>query len=127
MKQADCCFALFSWAPGTPGHTETLTPAQAHTIGRTLAAIHVAADRYRPQPGWSRYRLDEHNLLDRFVRKLEPSLAYDDPSDVAFIREQVDDIRRRIRTFDPGPGGWGIVHGDVQGLNHNFTDTGAIT
>ncbi|GAB3405383.1 protein kinase family protein [Flindersiella endophytica] len=123
----DRYFSLLSWAPGTPGHTETLTQAQAYTIGRTLAAIHVAADGYQPGPGQSRYRLDEPNLLDRFVRKLEPSLAYDDPSDVAFIREQVDDIHRRIRAFDPGPGGWGIVHGDVQGLNHNFTDTGEIT
>jgi Ser/Thr protein kinase RdoA (MazF antagonist) len=120
-------FSLFSWAPGTPGHTETLTNAQAHLIGQTLASIHVAADSYQAKPGHSRYTLDERTLLDTFVRELEPSLRHDDPSDVRFIRAQIADIRRRIRAFDPGPGGWGIVHGDVQGLNHHFAEDGHIT
>ncbi|WP_020580381.1 phosphotransferase [Actinopolymorpha alba] len=120
------CFSLFSWAPGVPGHTDVLKKPQAYLIGQTLAEIHLAADRYQPEPGHSRYTLDEHTLLDRFVDELEPSLLQDDPSDVAFIRSQVADISRRIRAFDPGPGGWGIVHGDVQPLNHHFTEDGQI-
>ena len=123
----DYYFSLFSWAPGAPGHTDTLTAPQAYLIGQTLAAIHVAADSYQPEPGHSRYTLDERTLLDRFVHELEPSLQHDDPGDVEFIRSQIDDIRRRIRAFDPGPGGWGIVHGDVQGFNHHLTEDGKIT
>nr|WP_238362594.1 phosphotransferase [Actinopolymorpha pittospori] len=123
----DLYFSLFSWAPGAPGHTDTLTKPQAYLLGQTLAAIHVTADRYKPEPGHRRYALDERTLLDRFVQELEPSLGQDDASDVAFIRSQITDIRRRIRAFDPGPGGWGIVHGDVQPLNHHFTEDGQIT
>lgn len=119
--------SMFSWAPGTPGHTDTLTKRQARTIGQTLAAIHTAADQYQPEPGHGRYTLDERTLLDRFVRLLQPSLRHDDPGDAAFIRAGVADIRRRLRAFDPGPGGWGIVHGDVQPLNHHLTDDGQIT
>jgi Ser/Thr protein kinase RdoA (MazF antagonist) len=120
-------FCLFTWAPGVPAHPETLTNAQAHQIGQTLAAIHVAADRYLPQPGHRRYTLGEANLLDRFVADLEPSLRHDEPKDVAYIRTQIADIRERLRAFDAGPGGWGIVHGDVQPLNHHLTDDGGIT
>ena len=49
------------------------------------------------------------------------------PSDVEYIRTQIADIRQRLRAFDAGPGGWGIVHGDVQPLNHHLTDDGHIT
>lgn len=119
--------ALFSWAPGTPGHPKTLTKAQAYLIGKTLAAIHVAADSYRPEPGHDRFHLDERTLLDRFVAELEPSLRDDDPADVRFIRAWIAEIRRCVRGFEPGPGGWGIVHGDVQPLNHHLADDGQIT
>ncbi len=120
-------FCLFTWAPGVPGHPQTLTPAQAYLIGQTLAAIHVAADRYLPDAGSSRYTLGERTLLDRFVAELEPSLRHDEPHDVEYIRTQIADIRQRLRAFDAGPGGWGIVHGDVQPLNHHLTDDGHIT
>lgn len=120
-------FSLFSWAPGVPGYTETLTERQAYLIGQTLAAIHVSADRYQPGPDHGRYALDERTLLDRFVAELEPSLRRDEPGDVAFINESIADVRHRLRTFDPGPGGWGVVHGDVQGHNHHFTEAGQIT
>ena len=51
------------------------TPAQAYLIGQTLAAIHVAADRYLPDAGSSRYTLGERTLLDRLVAELEPLTA----------------------------------------------------
>lgn len=121
-SSGDRFFTLFTWAPGRPGDG---TPERVRLLGETLAAIHVAADTY--QPAHSRYTLDERSLLDRFVRQLEPSLQRDDPADVAFVEENIADIRRRIRTFDPGPGGWGVVHGDVQSLNIHFTGDDQIT
>lgn len=115
-------YSLFSWAPGEPGSD---TMAKAHILGRTLAAIHLTADRFRSPH--HRYALDERTLLDRFVHEMEPALEQDDPADAWFIREQISDIRRRIRAFTPGWGGWGIIHGDVQELNFNFTADGQIT
>ncbi len=115
-------FSLFSWAPGDPG---SKTQAKARLLGRTLAMIHLAADRY--QTTHRRYALDERTLLDRFVGEMEPSLRDDEPADVQFIREQIATIRRRMRAFDPGPGGWGIIHGDVQELNFHFTSDEHIT
>src|SRR5262249_54605790 len=32
----------------------------------------------------------------------------------------------RLRGFDPGPGGWGVIHGDPQVLNCHFTPDGAV-
>lgn len=115
-------FSLFSWAPGTPG---SKTEEHANILGQTLASIHLGADRFHSRH--RRYALDERTLLDRFVQAMEPTLATDDPADAGFIREQSAEIRRRIRAFDPGPGGWGIIHGDVQELNFHFTPDARIT
>jgi homoserine kinase type II len=57
----------------------------------------------------------------------EPTSRVNDPADVAFVRHQVADIRRRLQTFDPGPSGWGIIHADPQVLNIHFTDDDQIT
>ena len=115
-------YSLFSWAPGDPGAN---TQEKVRILGHTLAAIHLASDRF--QSPYHRYTLGEHTLLDRFMHKMESTLARDDPSDARFIREQVADIRNRIRAFTPGPGGWGIIHGDVQELNFHFTTDCQIT
>ncbi|HEU0165175.1 MAG TPA: phosphotransferase, partial [Thermomicrobiales bacterium] len=64
---------------------------------------------------------------DRFVDLMEPSLADDDPADAAFIRSQIVEIRQRLRDLDPGEGGWGLIHGDVQELNFHFTAENQIT
>jgi Ser/Thr protein kinase RdoA (MazF antagonist) len=110
-------YTLFTWAPGEPGHD---TANRVRLIGETLARIHVESDRF--ESPYSRYHLDEANLLDRYLAKLRPSAQH-----AAFIDELAAEIRRRLATFDPGPTGWGIVHGDVQGLNFHFTQDDQIT
>lgn len=111
---------LFSWAAGAPSHD---TGAKVFRVGATMAAIHVASDSF--QTALPRYRLDLSTLLDRYLDKLGMD---DQPaSDTRLVHRHIAQIRQCITTFDPGPTGWGIIHGDVQGLNFHFDDADRIT
>lgn len=90
-----------------------------------MAAIHVAADQFATTH--SRYRLDEETLLDRSLRELAAELAAAAPADVATIEHYAGEIRTRLGDFDPGPTGWGLVHGDVYWANLHFDERGNIT
>lgn len=114
-------YSLFTWAPGRPG---ARTPAGAHLVGETLARIHHSADTFVSRH--HRYRLDQATMLDRQLPAIEKDLAEETPQNAALIRAHIADIRWRVRDFDPGPGGWGVIHGDVQELNFHIED-GALT
>jgi len=109
-------YTLFSWAADHP--TGLSAGEEQQRVGRTLAEIHAAADLFRTDH--NRYRLDEKSLLDRAMQVLRPALAAADPAAAHYIEEEVQRIRDQLMTFDPGPGGWGIIHGDVQALNYHF-------
>lgn len=109
-------YTLFSWVPGRPGEGSL---KRVRLVGETLARIHVASDSFASPHG--RYHLDQANLLDRYLAKLHP-----DASQAAVIDEHAAEIRRRLAAFDPGPTGWGVVHGDVHSLNFHFTDDDQI-
>lgn len=114
-------YSLFTWAPGRPGAP---TPADARLVGATLARIHLSADTFVSRH--HRYRLDVATMLDRNLPTIERDLE-DAPADsAAAIRVHIAEIRRRLRGFDPGPSGWGVIHGDVQQLNFHI-DNGALT
>lgn len=106
---------LFTWAPGKPKHS---TLSQVFRVGATLAGIHLAADSF--QTTYRRYRLDLSTLLDRYMGNL--GLDRLSAREVRFVRRHIAEIRRRVAAFDPGPNGWGIVHGDVQELNYHFDE-----
>lgn len=110
-------YTLFSWAPGRPGEGSM---KRVRLVGETLARIHVASIGFTSPYG--RYHLDQANLLDRYLAKLRP-----DALQAAVIEEHAAEIRSRLATFDPGPTGWGVVHGDVQSLNFHFTADDRIT
>lgn len=118
-------YALFSWCPGRPVDTKDLTLRQAARLGAGLASLHVGADAFVTDH--SRYRLDLSTLLDRSLQRLRPMLQRADPDDARFIEDCARRIRERLNAFDPGPGGWGLIHGDPQVLNSHFTDDGAVT
>jgi Ser/Thr protein kinase RdoA (MazF antagonist) len=123
--EADRFYSLFSWAPGQTVDDNDLTPEQTFLVGRTMAAIHVMADSH--QPLHSRYRLDEATLLDRSLAELKDELHDAAPDDVTTIERYVAEIRARLSEFDPGPTGWGIIHGDVYWANLHFDRHGQIT
>lgn len=108
--EGDRFYSLFSWAPGEP--PESLTVDQAHLLGRTVAGIHVAADLY--EPSHTRYRLDEATKLDRPLAELAQQIRDASPDDAATIARYTAEIRAQLAAFDPGPTGWGIIHGDVR-------------
>lgn len=122
---ADRFYSLFSWAPGGTVDDRDLTSEHTYLVGRTMAAIHKAADKF--QTTHSRYRLDEQTLLDRSLNELAEQIAAAAPDDVATIERYAADIRDRLRDFDPGPTGWGIVHGDVYWANLHFDEHRNIT
>lgn len=114
-------FSLFTWAPGEPG---ARTPEHAALVGATLAKVHRAADLLTTRH--TRFHIDETTILDHQLPRIEAEFPTDRPEDVQLIREQIQEIRRRLATFDPGPAGWGIIHGDVQELNFHI-DNGELT
>lgn len=116
-------YSLFSWAHGDP--PEDMTVEQAHLLGRTLASIHVIADRHKPNH--ARYSLDEATKLDRPLAELEQQISAASPEDGETIAHYTAEIRTRLADFDPGPTGWGIIHGDIQDLNFHFDADGKIT
>ncbi|MFC7624942.1 phosphotransferase enzyme family protein [Microlunatus sp. GCM10028923] len=117
-------YALFSWCPGQPVSANDLTLPQAERLGTALALIHAAADDFVSEH--SRYSLDLATLLDRSLQRLRPTLQEADPRDVRFIEDCAVRIRERLGAFEPGPGGWGLIHGDPQALNIHFTDDGSV-
>lgn len=74
------------------------TKEHARLIGRVIAEIHVWSDRFQTE-------------LPRVATEL---------------RVEIERIRDRLRAFDPGPTGWGIIHGDPQDLNYHLTADGKI-
>lgn len=117
-------FALYSWCPGRTIDTKDLTLPEAARLGAALASIHVGADSFRSPH--SRYLLDEQTLLTRSLQRMRPRLDRACPDDASFIESCAAQAGDRLRVFDPGPAGWGVIHGDPQVLNCHFTDDGAV-
>lgn len=118
-------YALFSWCPGRPIDILELTRDECARLGAGLAAIHVGADSFATRH--SRYSLDEQTLLERSLQLMRPTLNQADPADALFIENCAAKISDQLRAFEPGPTGWGLIHGDPQVLNCHFTDDGAVT
>ncbi|HVX47726.1 MAG TPA: phosphotransferase [Mycobacteriales bacterium] len=123
--EGDRFYSLFTWAEGAIVDDSELRTDQTLLIGRTMAAIHVAADEFVTDH--TRYRLDEATLLDHSLNELADDIRAADADDVRTIEHYVEEIRARLAEFDPGPGGWGIIHGDVYWANLHFTPDNRIT
>lgn len=108
-------YSLFTWVPGRHG---ARTPREAYLVGQTLAHIHLSADSFTSRH--QRYQLNEATMLDRQLPAIEADLAAESPTNAEAIRAHIEAIRQRLRHFDPGPSGWGVIHGDVQQLNFHL-------
>ena len=124
LEGAERFYSLFTWATGVPGGDD-MSSEQAYEVGRVIAEIHVCSDLFRT--ALPRYELGEETLLDRPLRVMEPALQRSDPGLVTFIRTEIERVRERMRSFDPGPDGWGVVHGDPQDLNYHVSPEGKPT
>lgn len=120
----DRYYALFSWCSGRPIDTKDLTLKEAGRLGAALARIHLAADSFVTRH--SRYVLDERLLLERSLQRMRPTLDQASPEDAAFIETCAVQVGGRLRGFDPGPTGWGLIHGDPQVLNCHFAGDGTV-
>ncbi len=120
----DRYYSLFTWAPGEPVGRR-LIGDQVHRVGQLIARIHLSADLFSTE--LPRYELGEDTLLDRPLRVMDAALRRADAGLATYVRIEIEKVRERLRAFDPGPDGWGIVHGDLQDLNYHLSAENKIT
>lgn len=120
----DRYYALFSWCPGDTIDTKDLTLSEAVRVGAALASIHVGSDSL--VTSHSRYVLDGQTLVERSLERMRPALDQAGPDDARLIENCAAQIVDQLRAFQPGPAGWGVIHGDPQVLNCHFADDGTV-
>lgn len=120
----DRYYALFSWCAGHKIDTKDLTMPEAAGLGAALASIHLGSDSLVTPH--SRYVLDERTLVERSLQQMHPALDRASPDDASSIEDFAVSVGERLRVFEPGPAGWGVIHGDPQVLNCHFADDGAV-
>jgi len=107
-------FALFTFAEGE--ERARLTSEQAHLLGEQIAALHLAADRFRAAE--RRYHLDEQYLLEQPLLLMEEFLAEHGRGGLRPYREQIEPLRAQLAALPKTAGAYGILHGDLH--NRNF-------
>jgi Ser/Thr protein kinase RdoA (MazF antagonist) len=121
--EGERCFALFTYAPGTPSYDGTLTAEQWRGFGSGIARMHQEMDTF--QTRHDRYHLDESILIQRPLASLAPyaesGQAAADLAELDKLGERLADAIHRLRTID---GAYGIIHADLHRGNTNIDDDG---
>lgn len=112
---------LFPYAPGAKPQPP-FNPALYEHEGRTVAAMHGAADTFVTT--YPRQAMDEQFLLDRPLELIQPHLT--DATDRQFFHRFVTELRARIGELADRGLDWGPCHGDVTLDNFHLTDDGQI-
>lgn len=110
---------LFTYASGREAYEEAGYPER---LGRSIAELHTASDDF--QSPFTRFHIDEHILLDRPLRWVEPLLK-DRPADWQALHNIAARLQQHLAThFQRGGLSWGFCHGDALGSNaHLEADT----
>lgn len=108
-------FALFRYASGAPVAEPTVD--QVRALGREVARIHLAVDRF--QSALPRQSLGVDALIGAALRRLAPYLA-DQPADLTLLQAKAAETRATIESLTLPPGAWGIIHGDPHSGNCHF-------
>ena len=114
--------ALFEFAQGQD-IWETMDEGHARELGSTVAALHLAMDRFTSEH--TRYHLDLDFLLGEPMRLLEAHPAYRGKESLTFLRGFADDWSERLREIPGSRGAYGLIHGDLGWHNiHYHPDMG---
>ncbi|MEE6262799.1 phosphotransferase enzyme family protein [Plantactinospora sonchi] len=123
--EGERCFALFTYAPGTPLYERTLTAGQWREFGSGIARMHLEMDAFRTSH--DRYHLDERILVERPLASLAPyagsGRAAADLAELGRLGERLTGEIQRLRAID---GAYGIIHADLHPGNTNIDDDGRL-
>lgn len=112
--------ALFAYADGEVGD---FGREHIALLGRTLAEIHVCADRMLPRP--YRRRLDVQHMVREPIELIRPVLT--EKRDVAFLDNTAEEIERAVAALPATPPAYGLCHGDTGGYNTHVDERGSAT
>lgn len=113
--------ALFTFAEGRS--LWPLGEAESHRLGAALANLHHAANGFRPDRDHAVY--DTAGIVDVPVARMMPFAC--GPADRLFLERLAGQIREKLGRIPAGPGGFGVIHGDIHQGNCHFTDDGTLT
>ena len=108
---------LVGWLPGHRFGEATLPPADAavlfERLGREIARLHDACDRWRPPPGFVRSRWDADGLLGEAPQwgRFWENPTLDD--DTRRLLERFRDAARRTLDAHAGTLDFGLIHADL--------------
>lgn len=121
--EGERCFALFTYAPGTPLYQGTLTADQWCEFGSGIARMHREMDAF--VTSHDRYHLDERILVERPLASLAPyagsAQAAADLAELGKLGERLTGEIQRLRTIG---GAYGIIHADLHRGNANIDGDG---
>jgi len=121
--EGERCFALFTYAPGTPLYEGTPTAEQWRELGSGIARMHLAMDAFRTSH--DRYHLDERILVERPLASLAPyagsGRAAADLAELGKLGERLTGEIQRLRAIG---GAYGIIHADLHRGNINVDGDG---
>lgn len=112
---------LFSYAEGTTA----MNIEQALILGKALAELHAASDRY--EGSIDCVNLDIDHLLYQPVQRIKDFLNGAYPEKCAYLDVLVEQLFQSISTIEITKGGVGIIAGDVHGYNQHFTADNQLT
>jgi Ser/Thr protein kinase RdoA (MazF antagonist) len=123
VPEGERCFALFTYAPGTPSNECALTAGQWREFGSGIARMHLATDSFRARH--DRYHLDENILIERPLARLAPYAGSDSAAaDLAELGTLAGPLTGEIRRLRAISGAYGIIHADLHRGNTNVGDDG---
>lgn len=116
--------ALFSYAPGESLLGKTPTVEQCSNIGKTIAAFHLAANKFQSEH--KRYHLNLKYLAEEPLKQI----ALQDDEKIREFRkyiaslQPIDEAVSTIKALNSEGDEYGIIHGDVHGDNMHFQGDG---
>ncbi len=116
--------ALFEFAEGKD-IWETMDDRHAWELGSTVAALHLAMDRFASE--YDRYHLDLEFLLHEPLRLLEARMVSRNRTTPAFLHELAGVLRENVSRVPMEAGAYGLVHCDLGWHNIHYDSDSGMT
>jgi Ser/Thr protein kinase RdoA (MazF antagonist) len=108
--------ALFTWASGE--RRKELSVGEATQLGKTLADLHIASDRFRSVH--RRYHLDLTYLLTEPLRLIDEYLRSRERPGIGVAGSRAREYGAIVERIARTPPAYGLIHGDLHNGNMHF-------